>query len=229
MRVLLVEDEPSAARLIAQGLREQAYSVDVARDGAAATAQLASIEYDAVVLDLTLPRKDGLTVCREARGAGSAVPILMLTARDSVEARITGFESGADDYLPKPFDFRELTARLRALIRRRTPVLAPDIVVAGSIVIDTRTRQASVNGRPIALTAREYALLEYLCRHPGDVLTREDIAARVWDDRWDPVSNVIDVYVQRLRRKLDEGDGPSMIRTRRGEGYQLVTTAAARA
>jgi two-component system, OmpR family, copper resistance phosphate regulon response regulator CusR len=222
MRLLLVEDEPSAARLIAQGLREHAFSFDVARDGGTATEYLSSVAYDIVVLDVMLPNKDGLTVCRDLRAAGSAVPVLMLTARDSVDARIQGLESGADDYLVKPFDFRELLARLRALIRRRTPSLAPERFEFGALVLDTRTREVFISGRAITLTAREYALLEYLCRRAGELITRRDIANHVWDDRWDPLSNVIDVYIQRLRRKLDFDGVAAMIRTRRGEGYQFL-------
>jgi two-component system copper resistance phosphate regulon response regulator CusR len=225
MRLLLVEDEPSAARLIEKGLREHGYIVDVARNGLTASHQLATTPYDAVVLDVMLPGKDGLAICRELRETGSAVPVLMLTARDSIDARIVGLEAGADDYLTKPFDFRELVARVRALIRRRTPTLAPRRLELGPLVIDTDAREVFMNGRAVTLTAREYALLEYLGRRPGVVVSRSEIAASVWDDPWNPMSNVIDVYVQRLRRKLD-ADGSSFIRTRRGAGYQLVVPDA---
>ena len=221
MRVLLVEDEPHAAQVLAKGLREQAYAVDVATDGEAALFQAGTSDYDALILDLMLPRVDGLAVCRSIRDAGSAVPILMLTARDSVESRIEGLDSGADDYLVKPYDFGELLARLRALIRRgRQPVL-PQRLEAGALAIDTRSRRAEIAGTVIPLTAKEYALLEYLVRRAGDVVSRSDIAEHVWDDHYDPMSNVVDVYIQRLRRKLETVGQGALIRTRRGEGYQL--------
>ena len=222
MRVLLVEDEPHAAQVLAKGLREQAYAVDVAVDGEAALFQAGTSDYDALILDLMLPRLDGLAVCRSIRDAGSAVPILMLTARDAVESRIEGLDSGADDYLVKPYDFGELLARLRALIRRgRQPVL-PQRLAAGPLAIDTRSRQAEVAGTVIPLTAKEYALLEYLVRRAGDVVSRSDIAEHVWDEHYDPMSNVVDVYIQRLRRKLETVGQGALIRTRRGEGYQLA-------
>jgi len=222
MRILLVEDEPEAARLLAKGLREQAYAVDVAGDGAAAAFRAQTTDYDAIILDLILPRRDGLSVCRELRAAGSSVPILMLTARDAVQSRIAGLDSGADDYVTKPFDFNELLARLRAVIRRGVRPPVPDRLTAGSIEIDTRSREVSRSGQKLRLTAREYALLEYFVRHPRQVVGRAEIAEHVWDESYDPFSNVIDVYVQRLRRKIDDADGESLIRTRRGEGYALV-------
>ena len=221
VRVLLIEDEPHAARVLAKGLREHAYAVDVAGDGEAALFQAGTSDYDALILDLMLPRVDGLSVCRSIRDGGSDVPILMLTARDSVESRIEGLDSGADDYLVKPYDFGELLARLRALIRRgRQPVL-PQRLTAGVLTIDTRSRRAEVAGTTLALTAKEYALLEYLVRRAGDVVSRSDIAEHVWDEHYDPLSNVVDVYIQRLRRKLEAVGQGSLIRTRRGEGYQL--------
>lgn len=223
MRVLLVEDEPAAAQMLAKGLREQAYAVDLARDGDDAAFRLATTDYDAVILDVMLPRKDGLSVAREARRAGSTVPILMLTARDAVRARIAGLDSGADDYLTKPFDFDELLARLRALIRRGVRAPLPEQLSVGPLSLDTRSRQVSRHGQVIPLTTREYALLEFLARRAGHVVGRADIAEHVWDDSYDPFSNVIDVYIQRLRRKLDEPNEESLIRTRRGEGYTLVS------
>jgi DNA-binding response OmpR family regulator len=223
MRVLLVEDEPGAAQVLAKGLREQAYAVDVAADGVAALLQVGATDYDAVILDVMLPVKDGLTVCRAIRGSGRTVPILMVTARDAVEARIEGLDCGADDYLVKPFDFGELVARLRALIRRGRQPILPERVTIGALTLDTRSRRARVGTREVALTAKEYALLEYLVRRAGDVVSRVEIAEHVWDDHYDPLSNVVDVYIQRLRRKVDSHGGESFIRTRRGEGYQLVT------
>jgi DNA-binding response OmpR family regulator len=225
MRVLLVEDQPDAARMIAKGLRENAYAVDIAVDGVAAAHDATVHDYDAIVLDAMLPRRDGFSVCRELRRNGSPVPILMLTARDDIDARVAGLDAGADDYLVKPFDFRELLARLRALIRRGAQPPAPDRFAAGDLHFDVRARRVLVRGAALPLTAREYALLLYLARHADAVVGRSDIAEHVWDDRYDPFSNVIDVYVQRLRRKLAHARAASEIRTRRGEGYQLVPLA----
>jgi DNA-binding response OmpR family regulator len=222
MRVLLVEDEPNAALVLAKGLREQSYAVDVATDGDAAIFQAGTTDYDAIVLDVMLPLKDGFAVCRTIRASGCAVPILMLTARDAVEARIAGLDSGADDYLVKPFDFGELLARLRALIRRGRQPLLPQRLAVGPLSLDTRGRRVQVRDRDVSLTAKEYALLEYLARRAGDVVSRGDIAEHVWDEHYDPLSNVVDVYVQRLRRKIDRAGAESLIRTRRGEGYQLA-------
>jgi DNA-binding response OmpR family regulator len=219
MRILLVEDEPEAACLLAKGLREQAYAVDVAEDGRSAVFRAQTTNYDAVLLDVMLPHLDGLGVCRELRRAGSAVPILMVTARTMVQSRVDGLDSGADDYLTKPFDFNELLARLRALIRRgiRAPLL--DCLQVGTLILDTRSREVVKAGQKILLTTREYALLEFFARHPHQVLGRAEIAEHVWDDSYDAFSNVIDVYVQRLRRKLDEDGHESVIITRRGQGY----------
>jgi two-component system copper resistance phosphate regulon response regulator CusR len=222
MRVLLVEDEPAAALMLAKGLREQAYSVDVAGDGDDASFRLATIDYDAVILDVMLPGRDGLALAREVRATGLAVPILMLTARDAVVARIEGLDSGADDYLTKPFDFGELLARLRALIRRGVRAPLPELLHAGPLELDTRARVVRRAGQLVALTRREYALLEFLVRRSGQVVGRAEIAEHVWDDGYDPLSNVIDVYIQRLRRKVDGHGAESLIRTRRGEGYALV-------
>jgi DNA-binding response OmpR family regulator len=221
MRILLVEDEPAAAQVLAKGLREQAYAVDVAGDGDAALFQIATTDYDAIVLDVMLPIKNGFLVCRSVRESGSAVPILMLTARDTVDARIEGLDCGADDYLVKPYDFGELLARLRALIRRGTQPIMPERLSIGHLRLETRSRRAWMRSREVALTAKEYALLEFLVRRAGSVVSRADIAEHVWDEHYDPLSNVVDVYVQRLRRKLDRPGAVSLIRTRRGEGYQL--------
>ena len=222
MRILLVEDEPDAARIVAKGLREHAYAVDVAADGETACYQAEIADYDAIVLDLLLPKQDGLSVCRQLRQAGAAVPILMLTARDAVESRIEGLDSGADDYLTKPFDFGELLARLRALVRRGARAPLPDLLRIADLELDTRAHRVSKSGRKVTLTAREYALLEYLARRAGQVVGRADIAEHVWDENYDPFSNVIEVYVRRLRAKLDGPGEESIIRTRRGEGYELV-------
>jgi two-component system copper resistance phosphate regulon response regulator CusR len=222
MRILLVEDEPVAARFIAKGLREAAHAVDVASDGIAAAGYAHVNDYDAIVLDVMLPGPDGLSVCRDLRRAGSQVPVLMLTARDAVEARVEGLDAGADDYLTKPFDFRELLARLRALARREHRPVGADRIEVRDITIDIPARRVFRRGAEIVLTSREYALLEYLARRAGEVVGRSEIAEHVWDEHYDPLSNVVDVYVQRLRRKVDDPDAPSVIRTRRGQGYQLV-------
>ena len=226
MRILLVEDEPSAAHVLAKGLREQSYAVDIVADGEAALFQAGTNDYDGLILDVMLPLVDGMKVCRALRASGSAVPILMLTARDAVEARVEGLDAGADDYLIKPYDFRELTARLRALIRRGHQPMAAERLVVGPLVVDTRSRRVLIDGREILLRAKEYALLEYLARRAGDVLSRSDIAEHVWDEHYDPLSNVVDVCVQRLRRKIDRPGRESLIRTRRGEGYQLAAADA---
>jgi two-component system copper resistance phosphate regulon response regulator CusR len=222
MRILLVEDEPSASRFIAKGLREARHAVDIASDGTGAAEQCQQNDYDAVILDVMLPGKDGLTVCRELRAAGSDVPVLMLTARDAVEARVEGLDAGADDYLTKPFDFRELLARVRALTRRDRRPLAPERIEVRHLTIDVAAQRVWRRGLEVALTSREYALLEYLARHAGQVVGRAAIAEHVWDEHYDAFSNVVDVYVQRLRRKLDGPDESSLIRTRRGQGYQLI-------
>jgi DNA-binding response OmpR family regulator len=223
MRVLLVEDEPRAAEVIAKGLREQSYAVDLAADGESALFQASTTDYDALILDVMLPRKDGIAVCRAIRQAGNMVPIVMVTARDAVDARIEGLDCGADDYLVKPFDFGELLARLRAVIRRGRQPLLPERVLIGPLAIDTRGRRASVGNREIVLTAKEYSLLEFLVRHAGEVVSRIDIAEHVWDEHYDPMSNVVDVYIQRVRRKLEDAGAGALIRTRRGEGYQLIS------
>ncbi|MGE0129286.1 MAG: response regulator [Blastocatellales bacterium] len=221
MRVLLVEDEPDAARLLAKGLRERAFAVDVAAEGEEAV-YLASINnYDLIILDVMLPLKDGLEVCRELRAAGASVPVLMLTARDAVRDRIAGLDSGADDYLVKPFDFHELLARVRALLRRSQSI-QPETIEAGDLKIDTRSHAVERAGQLIALTAKEYALLEFLARRAGHLVSRAEIAEHVWDESFDPFSNLIEVYIQRLRRKIDEGREPKLIRTLRGEGYLLA-------
>ena len=221
MRILLVEDEPRAAQMLAKGLREEAYAVDVVRDGERAVYQAAITDYDAIILDVLLPLRDGLAVCREIRSVGSVVPVLMLTARDEVGARIAGLDSGADDYLTKPFDFGELLARLRAVIRRGQRPLRPSTIRIGPLRLETRARRASRNGEALILTAREYALLEHLAIHVDEVVGRASIAEHVWDTSYEVMSNAIDVCIQRLRRKIDTPGEPSLIVTRRGEGYML--------
>ena len=221
MRILLVEDESDAAQMLAKGLREQSYAVDVATDGETAVYQAGVNDYDLVILDVMLPLKDGFEVCRELRAEGLTFPILMLTARDAPPDRVVGLDMGADDYLTKPFDFHELLARLRALLRRG-PALRPETVEVSDLSIDMRARRVRRGARQIELTAKEYALLEYLARRAGEVVSRAEIAEHVWEENFDPFSNLIEVYVQRLRRKIDEGHTPKLLRTRRGEGYVLA-------
>jgi DNA-binding response OmpR family regulator len=220
MRVLVLEDEHKLAGVLKRGLQEHGYAVDVAYDGEEGLA-LAELEpYDLIVLDVMLPKLDGLTVCRRLRAEQRNMPVLMLTARDTVNDRVAGLDSGADDYLVKPFAFRELLARARALLRRdglsRDPVLR-----AADLEVNTVTREVRRAGRPVELTSKEYALLEYFIRHPNQVLTRTQIAEHVWDYDFVAMSNVVDVYVRYLRRKLGDDGEPRLLRTIRGAGYQL--------
>jgi DNA-binding response OmpR family regulator len=225
MRILLVEDDPVIASSLSKGLREEAYAVDVATDGDAAVYQAAVNPYDAVVLDVMLPKQDGFAVCRELRRRGLATPVLMLTARDAVTDRIAGLDTGADDYLTKPFELGELLARLRALLRRG-PALTAAVLRVADLELDTRGQRASRAGRAVALTTREYALLEFLARNAGRVVGRAEISDHVWDDRYDPFSNLIESYINRLRRKLDAPGLAPLIHTRRGAGYVLGDTPA---
>jgi len=220
MRLLLVEDDARIARLVAKGLREQSYAVDVATTGEAALYQADINTYDLIILDVMIPAPDGFAVCRSIRASGKRIPILMLTARDAVEDRIAGLDHGADDYLTKPFEFRELLARLRALLRRSGELRPPQITVA-DLVLDTAAQSVSRGSRAIPLTAKEYALLEFLARNAGRVVGRAEIAEHVWDESFDPFSNLIEVYVNRVRRKIDCGSHKPLLHTRRGSGYQL--------
>ncbi len=225
MRILLVEDDSRLADVIARGLRKQAFAVDIAPDGEEAVFMAETSIYDLILLDVMLPRRDGFEVCRSLRGNGAQTPILMLTARDAVADRVAGLDQGADDYLVKPFDFAELLARIRALLRRRHPYRGVRLTVA-DLTLDTSTRLAERGGRQIALTAKEYAMLEYLMENAGRVLTRTEIAEHVWDVNYDPFSNLIDVYIRRLRQKVDSGNGLRLIRTRRGAGYLMSADEA---
>jgi DNA-binding response OmpR family regulator len=221
MRILVVEDERKVASFIRQGLEEEGYAVDVAPDGAAAVdLALGGTAYDLVVLDVMLPKRDGFAVLRTLREQRMAVPVLLLTARDSVPDRVTGLDLGADDYLTKPFAFGEFLARVRALLRRGGAQRPPVLQVA-DLRLDPATRQVVRAGRPISLTAREYALLEYFLRNPGRVLTRPMLAEHVWGIDFDPGSNVIDVYVGYLRRKVDQPGEVRLLHTARGAGYVL--------
>jgi two-component system copper resistance phosphate regulon response regulator CusR len=221
MRLLLVEDDPGLSATLARGLREQAYAVDVAADGESALYLAATSPYDALVLDINLPRRDGLSVCRELRRRGSPVRILMLTARGRPGDRVEGLDTGADDYLAKPFDFEELLARLRALLRRRgEQVDAPYLSVA-DLQIDLIGQTAARAGVPIELTTKEFTLIAYLARHPGKVIGRAELTEHVWDENHDPASNTLEVYINRLRRKIDRPGLEPLIHTRRGAGYSL--------
>src|SRR5262245_22019617 len=220
MRILVVEDEPRMANVIAKGLREQSYAVDVAHDGQDGLYQSSINDYSLIILDVLLPERNGFEVCRELRARGSAIPILMLTARAAVDDRITGFEAGADDYLTKPFSFRELLARTRALLRPESHLHA-DVFEIADLMIDSASHRVSRANREVHLTAKEYALLEHLARHAGRLVSRSEIAAHVWDDSFDPFSNTIEVYINRLRKKIDDSHTTKLLHTRRGEGYIL--------
>lgn len=223
MRVLLVEDDPRIARFVAKGLREQAHAVDMAANGESALYQASVNTYDVVVLDVMLPRRSGFEICHALREAGAMMPVLMLTARDAVEDRIAGLDAGADDDLTKPFDFGELLARLRALSRRGAQFRSQHIVI-DDLVIDGAAQQVSRGGRRIDLTTKEYALLEYLALEQGRVVGRAEIAEHVWDDGYDAFSNLIEVYINWLRHKVDGGSWQPLIHTRRGAGYALQPT-----
>ena len=224
MRLLLVEDEVEAARMLSKGLREQTYAVDNATTGPDAINKTHINLYDLIILDVMLPGLDGFTVCRTLRQAGYTTPILLLTAQDEVASRIKGLDSGADDYLTKPFDFGELTARVRALLRRG-PALTHNTFQVADLQLDTRKREVRRRDRLIPLTAKEYALLEFLARQQGTVIGRAEISEHVWDETYDPFSNLIEVYIQRLRKKIDLPGDSKLLHTRRGEGYVLGVLA----
>ncbi|MDK2931892.1 MAG: hypothetical protein PWR07_2023 [Bacillota bacterium] len=220
----MVEDEDKIAAFIKKGLEEEGYAVDVVGDGESALDYASSVDYDVIILDIMLPRRDGISVCQKLRERGCNAPILMLTARDAVDDRVRGLDAGADDYLVKPFAFRELVARIRALLRRSRDVISSQLQV-GDLVLDTRTRVAQRGGRKIELTAREYALLEFLMRNKNQVLTRTQIAEHVWDYDFFSESNIVDVYIRYLRVKVDADFEPKLIQTVRGVGYKISDQA----
>jgi len=220
MRVLLVEDDSDVARFISKGLMEATYAVDVAEDGERALYLTGVNAYDAVVLDVMIPAPDGLEVCRNMRESKSTVPILMLTARDSVDDKIAGLDAGADDYLAKPFEFGELLARLRALLRRGGATTSA-VLSVGNLEIDTRSHRVSIDGQPLTLTTKEYSVLEYLTRNTGRIVTREEISEHDWNQDFDPFSNLIEVYINRLRRHIEKVSSAKLIQTIRGAGYML--------
>ena len=220
MRILVVEDERRIAEFISRGLSEQGYGVDLAVDGEEALGWGDVTIFDVIILDVMLPVRDGFEVCRTMRERGVRTPILMLTARDAVEDRVRGLDSGADDYLVKPFAFAELLARIRALARRE-PAATGTVLSIGDLTLDTNTREASREHNNIELTSKEYALLELLMRHPNQVLTRTMIAERVWNYDFDNATNVIDVHIRNLRRKIDDPCEAKLIQTVRGAGYRI--------
>ncbi|PZS04576.1 MAG: DNA-binding response regulator [Candidatus Chloroheliales bacterium] len=225
MHVLVVEDEPKIAAFIQRGLTEEGYAVDIAADGVIALERLKVEKYDFIVLDILLPRLNGVQVCRELRRLGVHTPVLMLTARDGVDERVAGLDSGADDYLVKPFAFKELLARLRAL-SRRPPTAAATTLSVADLSLDPATHQVRRGMKRIELTAKEYAVLELLLRHQGQTLSREQIANHVWSYDFYSESNLVDVYIRSLRRKLDEGFHPRLLHTVRGFGYRLAEVEA---
>jgi two-component system copper resistance phosphate regulon response regulator CusR len=220
MRILVVEDDPDMSRFIARGLREQSYAVDVAATGDAAIEAATTATYDVIILDAMIPAPDGFEVCRQLRAEGNDASILMLTARDSLADRVEGLDSGADDYLVKPFEFAELLARLRALLRRRGTRQYP-VIEVGDLRLDTRSHRVTRAGVELQLTTKEYALLEYLSVNAGRVMGREEIAEHVWNENFDPFSNLIEVYIGRLRRLVDREREVKLIHTIRGSGYIL--------
>jgi two-component system OmpR family response regulator len=220
VRLLLVEDDPKLARAVSRGLRHEGFAVDVAGDGEAALIDARVWDYDAIVLDVMLPGRDGFGVCRALRERGCWAPVLMLTARGHVADRIGGLDAGADDYLVKPFDFGELLARLRALLRR-VPFERPPLLEVGDLRVDPATHAVTRAGEPVELSAREFALLEYLARHPGEAVSRTRLIEHVWDANFEGSLNIVDVYVGYLRRKLEQPFERPLIRTIRGVGYAL--------
>jgi two-component system OmpR family response regulator len=220
VRLLVVDDDEKLARAVARGLRHQGYAVDVVGDGEGALAQAAVWDYDGIVLDVMLPQGDGLEVCRLLRERGCWAPVLMLTARGQISDRIEGLDVGADDYLSKPFDFGELLARLRALTRRAPPQ-RPSTLEVGDLVVDPATREVRRLGTAVALTAREFSVLEFLARHPGEVISRTTLLEHVWDENFLGSTNIVDQYVGALRRKLEAPFHRPLIRTVRGVGFKL--------
>jgi len=222
MRVLIVEDDPELAALLRDGLRAQRIDPTLAATFAEGHQRATLVTYDVIVLDVRLPGGSGFELCRELRRGGVTTPVLMLTALDAVDDRVRGLEAGADDYLTKPFALRELVARLQALARRR-PALTPALHHIADLEVDLTARQVRRGGRPLRLSAKEFALLELFVSHPGRVLDRATITAHVWDDNHDPFANVLEVLVRRLRRKIDDGFDPKLITTLRGSGYRFGT------
>ncbi len=222
MRLLVVEDDPTISHFLVKGLREDQHLVDLAEDGDTAEAQALAGDYDAILLDVMLPARDGFEVCRRLRAQGVDTPILMVTARDAVGDRVRGLDTGADDYLVKPFAYDEVVARLRALTRRGRTAGLSAVLTAGPLSLDLEAHQAEAGGTPVSLTATEYRLLEYLMRRAGTIVSRDQLAEHVWGGDYDPGSNLADVYIGYLRRKLAGTPAADRIRTIRGLGYMLA-------
>ena len=222
MRILVVEDNVKLAASLKKGLQQEGYAVDVALDGSEGQRMADTEEegYDAIVLDLMLPGIDGMTICRNIRAAGSRAPVLILTARGDLPDRVEGLDAGADDYLAKPFAFEELAARIRALLRRPAVPVAP-ILRAGELAMNAATREVTVKGRPVPLTAKEFGLLELFMRHPRQVLSRGQITTHLWDQEFEDASNVVEVHIRNVRRKLSQAGNHGQIQTVRGAGYRL--------
>jgi DNA-binding response OmpR family regulator len=220
MRILVIEDDRKAARLLAEGLQEERFVVDVAHSGEAGDEMASVNDYDVIVLDWVLPDRDGILVCRDLRERGISTPILMLTARDSLEDRVTGLNTGADDYLTKPFGFSELLARIHALLRRSDST-RPVVLRVADLTLDPLSHRVMRGGVAISLTPKEYVILEVLMRHPGEVVSRAALAERVWDVEPETLSNLLDVHVSHLRRKIDAERRPPLLHTVRGGGYRI--------
>lgn len=224
--ILFVEDEPKVAASLKKGLEENGYEVDLAPDGAVGRHMAASQTYDLILLDINLPYVNGYEVCRSIRASNTHVPIIMLTARGTVDEKISGFDAGADDYIVKPFDFREILARIRVFLKRGSAGLGAElgesaVLRAADLELDTAAQTASRRGMPITLTAKEYALLEFLVRRNGRVVTRAEITEQVWDVNFDTGTNIVDVYINFLRKKIDRNFEPKLIHTKQGVGYFL--------
>lgn len=226
MRILLLEDEPKVSALVKRGLTAERYAVDITADGREGLEYAEAYPYDLILLDLMLPSLPGVEVLQRIRRTNQYVPILVLTARDSVDDKVKLFEGGADDYLTKPFAFAELLVRVKALLRRG-PVNRSSTLRIGDLELDRLTQQVKWHGKHIELTAKEYSLLEYLMQNPDRVLSRNMIIEHVWDQSFDGITNIVDVYVRHLRSKIDEGNEPKMIRTVRGTGYMIRSEVAA--
>ena len=220
MRILVVEDEPAIAAFIQDGLIKAGYGVDVASEATDALHWAAIAAYDVILLDVMLPGMDGLTLCETLRRTGVTSPVMMLTARETIEDRVAGLDSGADDYLVKPFAFAELLARIRALLRREPSMLGV-VLQVGDLILDTRSHEVLRNGQSILLTTKEYRLLELLMRHPNQTITRQAIGEHIWNYEFDNITNLIDVHIHALRRKIDEGYATKLLHTVRGVGYRL--------
>jgi len=223
MKILLVEDEIGIANFIEEGLKLDKYLVDVAHDGRTALDMIHINEYDLVILDLMLPDIDGLQVCQEIRRAGLNIPVIMLTARNTIDDKITGLDSGADDYVTKPFDLDELLARVRALLRRGKKHAAGNEILVGEIKLNTKTHEVQRQSKNIILTNKEFKILEYLMHRPNEVISRQEILEHVWDTDTDPFSNTVEVHIRYLRQKIDKGFKTKKIVTVRGAGYKLIS------